>query len=173
MRVRYLTAKGFKNFEITDKDEKAKTFLVQRKSDCQDHEEITFETQKYQKVTVVNQYCFCTCMSYFNTGLPCEHALLVAISERLKFLVHSRWSRKYEKIMFEMEDNSRNERIDKMHEQLLFEQKEIYAALTKVPMPRVTGIEGNDDEEEVEQKILQVALTTTIYKEDVRITVSD
>ena len=60
-------------------------------------------------------------MGYFNTGLPCEHVLLVAISENKKFIVHSRWCRKYEQLMYDMEDNSRNERVEKMHEQLLFE----------------------------------------------------
>ena len=55
-------------------------------------------------------------MGYFNTGLPCEHVLLVAISESKKFIIHSRWCRKYEQLMYDMEDNSRNERVEKMHE---------------------------------------------------------
>ena len=81
MRVRYLVAKGFKNFRITKKDATTKTYLIERKSDCTDHEELVSESQRFQKVRIISDYVFCTCMGYFNTGLPCEHALLVSITE--------------------------------------------------------------------------------------------
>ena len=38
-------------------------------------------------------------------------------------------------------------------------------------MPKVDGIEKNDDEEDVAKRIMKVALNTTIYKEDIRISV--
>ena len=69
----------------------------------------------------MSNYAFCTCMGYFNTGLPCEHSLLVAVTHNIKFLLHSRWYRKFEPLMHEMEDNSRNDRIDKIHSQVLLE----------------------------------------------------
>ena len=41
-------------------------------------------------------------------------------------------------------------------------------------MPKVLGIDPvNDDEDEIAEKTLKVALTTTIYKEDVRLTISE
>ena len=121
MRVRYLTAKGFKNFKITKKDTATKTYLLLRKDTCQDHEENSSELQRYQKVIIISNYAFCTCLGYFNTGLPCEHVLLVAVTEKQKFMVHSRWCRKYESVMYDMEDIARNERFDKIHEQIMRE----------------------------------------------------
>ena len=40
-------------------------------------------------------------------------------------------------------------------------------------MPKVTGIEGLDDEEEIADKIHEAALKPVIYKEDIRIIVTD
>ena len=40
-------------------------------------------------------------------------------------------------------------------------------------MPKVNGIEGNDDEDDVERRILEVALTATIFKEDIRIIITE
>ena len=55
----------------------------------------------------------------------------------------------------------------------MLEQKLIYSQLTKLAMPKVAGIEGNDDEDEVADKILKASLTTQIYKEDVRLIISE
>lgn len=44
MRVRNLTAKGFKNFSITKRDEETQSYLVERRAGCTDHEEISNET---------------------------------------------------------------------------------------------------------------------------------
>ena len=50
----------------------------------------------------------------------------------------------------------------------------IFAQMSKVPMPKVTNIDAaNDDEDEIEKKTLKVALTTEIYKEDIRLIISD
>lgn len=40
-------------------------------------------------------------------------------------------------------------------------------------MPKVNGIEGNDDEDDVERRTLEVALTATIFKEDIRIIITE
>ena len=40
-------------------------------------------------------------------------------------------------------------------------------------MPKVLGIDGNDDEDDVAEKTLKAALTTTIYKEDVRLNITE
>jgi hypothetical protein len=55
-------------------------------------------------------------MHYFNTGFPCEHALLVSFSHGYKFLIHQRWSLDYEAVLQDMEENSRNQRITSLHE---------------------------------------------------------
>ena len=44
MRVRNLTAKGFKSFKITKTDSETKTFLIERRKECTDHEELVTET---------------------------------------------------------------------------------------------------------------------------------
>ena len=54
-------------------------------------------------------------MGYFNTGLPCEHSLLVAVKEHAKILLHQRWFKEYETILLDMEENSRTERVDKLY----------------------------------------------------------
>ena len=48
-------------------------------------------------------------MTYFNTGIPCEHVLLCALTHGKKFLIHQRWSLNYEKLLFDMEESSRNQ----------------------------------------------------------------
>lgn len=40
-------------------------------------------------------------------------------------------------------------------------------------MPKVQGIDNNDDEDDVAARILKVALTPTIYKEDVRLNITE
>lgn len=40
-RVRYLTAKAFKNYQITKQEKTTKTFLIERKPGCEDLEDIT------------------------------------------------------------------------------------------------------------------------------------
>ena len=55
----------------------------------------------------------------------------------------------------------------------MLEQKPVYDQLTKLAMPKVPGSEGNDDEDDVAEKVLKAALTPTIYKEDVRIIISE
>ena len=49
----------------------------------------------------------------------------------------------------------------------------IYAQLTKVAMPKMSNIDPNDDEDDVREKIHQACLTTTIYKEDVRLIITE
>jgi len=70
-------------------------------------------------------------MGYFNTGLPCEHALLVAICYKEKILVSPRWLKKGENLLMEMEDTCRNERIIKMLEQHTIDQKLVYENFSK------------------------------------------
>ena len=40
-------------------------------------------------------------------------------------------------------------------------------------MPKVQGVDGNDDDDDVAEKIHQAALKPTIFKEDLRITISE
>jgi len=133
-----------------------KTFLVERKADCDDMEEKVSELQKYQKVCIVNGYAFCTCMGYFHTGLPCEHSLMIAITERCKILIHHRWSKQYDELMSEMEEGSRNERVGKLHDQVMLEQKLIYAQFSKTTAPHAvkkpTPVNGDDNMEESEDE---------------------
>ena len=77
LRVRNLIARAFKHNKIQHSDKMTKTYLV-RSSD----------TECDYKVRVINGYTFCTCMHYFHTGFPCEHALLVSFSNGFKFLMH-------------------------------------------------------------------------------------
>jgi len=55
-------------------------------------------------------------MGYFNSGLPCEHALLVAICFREKLLFGSRWHKKTEESLMNLEIALRNEKVSKLHE---------------------------------------------------------
>ena len=42
-RVRYLTAKGFKNHKVTDHNKTTDTYLIERKTECFDTEEVQTE----------------------------------------------------------------------------------------------------------------------------------
>ena len=64
MRVRYNIALGFMNFKLLSYDKLLKTYIIIRK-------ELVSEAQNHQKLKLINNYLFCTCMEYFNTGLPC------------------------------------------------------------------------------------------------------
>lgn len=89
--VRNLLGKAFKLNKITKSDKTTKTFVIQsNQSDC------------VNKVRVLNGYTFCTCLNYFHTGFPCEHALLVSFSQGYKFLIHQRWSLNYESLLQDM-----------------------------------------------------------------------
>ena len=158
--------------------------MVERKKERYDHEEVLAEPQVYHKVKIVKGYAFCTCLGYFNSGFPCEHTLLVAIKHKLKFLIHQRWFTKYEEIMLEMAEISRNMRIEKLYEQVMNERKAVYTDFIAKTMPNIPGVtdvkpkakkpdEESEDESEVQDKILKVMLCTTIYKEDVRLIISD
>ena len=74
--IRYRIALAFRDFKITKSEMGA--YVVHHKS----------ETQTYYKVKLLNNYLFCTCMGYFNSGIPCEHLLLCSLTHGKKFLIH-------------------------------------------------------------------------------------
>lgn len=102
-RIRHRLALGFKDFNIAKQE--MGTYLIRH--NLEEH---------FCKVKTVNNYLFCTCMQYFNSGLPCEHILLCSLTHGKKFLIHQRWSLKYEKLLLEMEETSRNSRINSLAE---------------------------------------------------------
>lgn len=61
----------------------------------------------------------------------------------MKVLIHPRWFKQYEKLIFDMEDSSRNDRVDKMFEQLMVEQKFVNGVFTK--MTARVGGKVNED----------------------------
>ena len=74
-RIRHRLAVGFKDFNIAKQE--MGTYLIRH--NLEEH---------FCKVKAVNNYLFCTCMNYFNSGLPCEHILLVSLTHGKKFLIH-------------------------------------------------------------------------------------
>jgi hypothetical protein len=45
---------------------------------------------------VIDDYIFCACMEYFNTGLPCPHQFFIGLKKHKKLLFHDRWFKNYE-----------------------------------------------------------------------------
>ena len=58
-------------------------------------------TGKVCKVAEIDGFVFCTCMEYFNTGLPCVHQFHVGLKKNLTLLFSERWSTHFEKASYE------------------------------------------------------------------------
>lgn len=74
-RCKYAIGQALKYFRLLKGDKGSKTFLLQhvnpnhlRELNCDLPPE-----KKLFKVRIIEDYVFCTCMEYFNTGLPCTH----------------------------------------------------------------------------------------------------
>eukprot|EP00347_Sterkiella_histriomuscorum_P008161 403346149 len=109
-RIRNSIAIGFKDYRITRHDKMTKVYIVERIEKI--YQDGVFN---HQKLKVINNHLFCTCLDYFHSGLPCSHQLL-----------------SYEKIMFDMDESSRCERIDKIYEQFVQEFKMVYGLFSKM-----------------------------------------
>ena len=67
--------------------------------ECNGNGKMTLEGDKfYCKVVEIGQYIFCTCMEYFNTGIPCVHQFSVALKSCQKLLFNERWFKSYERL---------------------------------------------------------------------------
>ena len=80
-RIRYSVALAFRDYKV-EKSEMGSSVVILKRDNVESEDCVAF------KVKLVNNYLFCTCFHYFNTGLPCEHQLVVALTQGKKFLVH-------------------------------------------------------------------------------------
>lgn len=77
-KIRYNTALGLNEWKIKDQDKMNKVYLLEKRNPAKEQEEDDIEKgfvpkQSWQKLKVFNDYVFCTCMDYFNSGIPCAH----------------------------------------------------------------------------------------------------
>lgn len=84
------------------------------------------------KVKLLNQYLFCTCFNYLHQGIPCEHVLLCALTLGKKFLIHQRYSIDYHKLLCDMQESARNNRLTSISDQIYQERQVVYTNFSKV-----------------------------------------
>jgi hypothetical protein len=97
-RCKYAIGQALKYFRLLKGDKGSKTFLLQhvnpnhlRELNCDLPPE-----KKLFKVRIIDEFVFCSCMEYFNTGLPCTHQFYIALKRHKKLLFHERWFLRYE-----------------------------------------------------------------------------
>jgi len=50
------------------------------------------------RIQLIDDYVFCSCMEYFNTGIPCAHQLSLSLRKNLKILFAERWFLDFERL---------------------------------------------------------------------------
>jgi len=73
-KIRHNTALGFNEWKMKTFDKSSKTYLIVSKIDQEEDENDEFwPKQSWWKLREINDYVFCTCLDYFNSGIPCRH----------------------------------------------------------------------------------------------------
>lgn len=57
--------------------------------------------------------------------------MVISLKHHVKVPINVRWSKTFHKLLVEMDEQSRSERVEKMAEQNLWEQKFLYDAFSK------------------------------------------
>ncbi|TNV85437.1 hypothetical protein FGO68_gene15045 [Halteria grandinella] len=143
-RCRYAIGQALKYFRVLKGEKNAKTFLIQHVNPNQAREQKQSSHQEQErrlyKVRVVDDYVFCSCMEYFNSGLPCSHQFFVGLKKHRKLLFHERWFKTFDKYA-----HSKPKQTDEIQKQNIMEQTFVYKSLLDSydPASDIT-IEKND-----------------------------
>ena len=78
-KIRYNAAKGLNLWKIHQEDKDNYLLHYRNPTEEMTDDETFIPKMSWCKLRVVNDLLFCSCMDYFNTGLPCEHQMLVLI----------------------------------------------------------------------------------------------
>jgi hypothetical protein len=101
-RCRYAIGQALKYYRVLKGEKNSKTFLIQfvNPNSAREPKNATpaeLERRLF-KVRVVDDYVFCSCMEYFNSGLPCSHQFFVGLKKHRKLLFHERWFKNFDSL---------------------------------------------------------------------------